>query len=141
MARSGNTENTCFPNNQLLLICCALCMLQADKTVRVWDMKTGECLKTLIGHNSHVTSVAWLPDRDDRLVSGSWDETIKLWDVTNGLPLYTFTGHNAKVCKGVGRCMGSRDGLVGCGEAVLGTGVTWGCSLAPAILSHGQHVC
>ena len=43
---------------------------QADKTVRLWDVEKGECVKTFIGHTSHVTAVSWLPGRVDRLVSG-----------------------------------------------------------------------
>jgi len=42
---------------------------QADKTVRIWDVASGRNIKTFTGHTSHVTAVAWLPNRVDRLVS------------------------------------------------------------------------
>ena len=29
----------------------------SDKTIRVWNVDTGECILTLKGHTSHVTSV------------------------------------------------------------------------------------
>ena len=30
--------------------------------MRMWDAGTGECVRTLEGHSSHVFSVAWSPD-------------------------------------------------------------------------------
>ncbi|NJL69615.1 MAG: hypothetical protein HC894_29025, partial [Microcoleus sp. SM1_3_4] len=32
-----------------------------DRTVRLWDTNTGECLKILQGHEAWVKSVAWSP--------------------------------------------------------------------------------
>jgi WD40 repeat protein len=52
-----------------------------DKTVRLWDVKTGECLATLHSHTSGVFSVSFSPD-GLFLVSGSQDETLKIWDVS-----------------------------------------------------------
>ena len=43
----------------------------ADKTVRIWDMASGECLQTLVGHTSHVPTLAWTPD-GTKLISGGW---------------------------------------------------------------------
>ena len=43
--------------------------VQADKTVRIWDMETGAAVKTLRGHTSHVTCVMWVPGSNTRLVS------------------------------------------------------------------------
>jgi WD40 repeat protein len=50
-----------------------------DKTVKIWDANTGECLKTLKGHSDHVVSVAYSPD-GTKIISGSWDGTTKIWD-------------------------------------------------------------
>ena len=33
-----------------------------DKTVRVWDLESGVCLKVLEGHTDFVNSVALTPD-------------------------------------------------------------------------------
>ena len=90
----------------------------ADKTIRIIDQATGAVLKILIGHSSHVSSVAWIPGSTNRLVSASWDETVKLWDVDAGTAIYTFTGHLGKVnCLAVspdGDCIisGGEDKLV-----------------------------
>ena len=64
----------------------------ADRTIKLWDVETGDCLQTLMGHRSWVMSVAFSPD-GTRLMSGSADRTIKLWDVETGDCLQTLTGH------------------------------------------------
>ena len=51
-----------------------------DKTVKIWDANSGECIRTLEGHSDEVLSVCWSPD-GKYLVSGSWDKTIKIWGV------------------------------------------------------------
>lgn len=44
-------------------------------------MKSGECSKTLIGHNSSVICLELVPGEHpvETLISGSWDKTIKIW--------------------------------------------------------------
>ncbi|GAA0153197.1 hypothetical protein LIER_11496 [Lithospermum erythrorhizon] len=51
-----------------------------DNTVKVWDLQNMQCLQTLCGHSSDVTSVlCW----DNFLLSGSLDNTIKVWAATD----------------------------------------------------------
>jgi len=58
-----------------------------DKTVRLWDAKTGTPIgQPLNGHEDVVTSVAFSPD-GQRIVSGSRDDTVRLWDVKTGTPI------------------------------------------------------
>ena len=52
----------------------------ADKTVRVWDVATGECVQTLQGHTDAVLSAGFSPD-GTKLVSASGDKTLWLWRV------------------------------------------------------------
>ena len=55
--------------------------------VDIWDVRTGELLETLWGHENGVQSVTFTPDGRG-LVSGSSDKTLKYWDVSrlaNGL--------------------------------------------------------
>ena len=49
------------------------------KTVRVWDVATGECVRTLKGHTSIVWDVRDLGG--GRMASGSNDGTVRVWDV------------------------------------------------------------
>jgi WD40 repeat protein len=54
-----------------------------DGTVAVWDLDTGEFVRTLAGHQGAVTSVA--VSTDGRLaVSASYDDTVAVWDLDTG---------------------------------------------------------
>jgi len=66
-----------------------------DKTVKLWDIRTGECLKTLQAHG-RVNSVSISPD-GTTLASGSDDKTVKLWDIRTGECLKTFQEHTDAV--------------------------------------------
>ena len=50
----------------------------SDKTLKVWDVTTGECVATLEGHSETVFGVAVFPD-GRRVVSASSDKTLKLF--------------------------------------------------------------
>jgi len=52
-------------------------------SVRVWDLETGMCLRTLEGHSGAVYSVRVTPD-GRRAVSGSDDKTLRIWDLQTG---------------------------------------------------------
>jgi WD40 repeat protein len=64
-----------------------------DQTVKLWDVKTGSCLRTLLGHTRWVWSVTFSSD-DKTVVSCSEDETIKIWDVQTGECLKTLKSKN-----------------------------------------------
>jgi small GTP-binding protein len=63
-----------------------------DKTIRIWDARSGRCARTLRGHTGEVTSVAWSPD-GRRIASAGDDKTIRLWETASGEPLRTLGGH------------------------------------------------
>jgi RNA polymerase sigma factor (sigma-70 family) len=56
-------------------------------TVRLWDVATGKLLRTLEGHTSGVSGVAYAPD-SKRLASASHDGTLRLWDPATGKELF-----------------------------------------------------
>ncbi len=55
----------------------------ADKTLKLWEVQSGRCLRTFVGHTNDVKSVCLSADGRYAL-SGSLDETIKLWEVGTG---------------------------------------------------------
>jgi small GTP-binding protein len=63
-----------------------------DRTVRLWDVAEGRCLRVLDGHTDSVWSLSWSGDGRHAL-SGSDDGTVRLWDVTEGRCLRVLEGH------------------------------------------------
>jgi small GTP-binding protein len=63
-----------------------------DKTIRLWDAETGECLHTLRGHKRAVWSVAF-DAAGCTLATGSLDYTAKLWNTANGQLTGTLADH------------------------------------------------
>jgi platelet-activating factor acetylhydrolase IB subunit alpha len=63
-----------------------------DKTLRIWDVSTGYCVKTIRGHADWVRDVS--PSFDGRwLLSAATDQTARLWDASSGEHKATFLGH------------------------------------------------
>ncbi|HYX70703.1 MAG TPA: WD40 repeat domain-containing protein, partial [Terriglobales bacterium] len=69
-----------------------------DRTIKLWDARTGGQLRMLLGHSDNVTTLAVSPD-GLWLASGSEDKTVKLWDVENGKLLRTLTGFTQPVSR------------------------------------------
>jgi WD40 repeat protein len=60
-----------------------LCSCSFENTIKVWNIKSGQCELTLNGHTSFVLCVIQLTD--GRLCSGSVDSTIRIWNKDNGV--------------------------------------------------------
>ncbi|KAI0392355.1 kinase-like domain-containing protein [Xylariaceae sp. FL0594] len=67
-----------------------------DKTVRIWDTATSQCLVTLKGHTKPVTQVDWSYDAG-LLASGSLDNNIKLWEPATATLIATLKGHRSVI--------------------------------------------
>lgn len=67
-----------------------------DQTVKLWDVATGNLLRTLTGHKGGVLSVVFSPD-GKTIASGSEDKTIKFWDVATGRENKLIAGHSTRV--------------------------------------------
>lgn len=63
-----------------------------DKSLRIWDVTTGYCVKTIRGHADWVRDV--MPSFDGRfLLSAGNDQTARIWDAGSGEPKATLLGH------------------------------------------------
>ena len=59
----------------------------ADKTLRVWDISSGECLKSIEGHKGPIFSLAITPDAKTAISSAlqyGQDKPIRVWDLMSG---------------------------------------------------------
>ena len=102
-----------------------------DGSLKVWNVSSGECLRTMSGHlraarlrrpverridrsstprRAQVRCVAGLPNGD--VVSGSWDGTLKVWDASSGACLRTL-GDNMRTPSGHGSLARRRSVVVG----------------------------
>ena len=68
-----------------------------DNTLRVWDVSSGACVRTLSGHSAAVFAVSVYADPSSggmHAVSGSGDKTLRVWDVSSGACVRTLSGHS-----------------------------------------------
>jgi len=68
----------------------------ADKTLRLWNLSTGQSLCVLEGHAGPVTSASVSPSGRQGL-SASEDGTLRLWDLAAGRFVRSFEGHADRV--------------------------------------------
>lgn len=67
-----------------------------DRSIRLYDVETGNVLKRFDGHRGAISSVTFNA-RGNMIVSGSKDNTIKFWDVISGLCVRTISSHLGEV--------------------------------------------
>ena len=72
-----------------------LASVSNDETIKIWNLDTITCIKTLIGHNGDITSMQLC--RDNQLISSSADRTIKLWNLETETCVNIFTKHTDAV--------------------------------------------
>jgi WD40 repeat protein/nucleoside phosphorylase len=63
-----------------------------DKTLRIWDLRTGQLVAALEGHGSSVTACA-VSGNGRRVISASRDWTLGVWDLETGRALARLKGH------------------------------------------------
>lgn len=63
-----------------------------DKTIKMWDVGTGLCLFTLVGHDNWVRGLVFHPG-GKFILSASDDKTIRTWDIKNKRNQKTLNAH------------------------------------------------
>ncbi|SCZ96877.1 BZ3500_MvSof-1268-A1-R1_Chr4-1g06810 [Microbotryum saponariae] len=64
-----------------------------DKTIKLWDTQSGQCLKTFVGHDNWVRALVFHPS-GKFLLSASDDKTIRTWDLVTGRCSKTLEAHS-----------------------------------------------
>lgn len=73
-----------------------------DNTCRLWDPKTGACLRVLAGHEpfggkvAHVVDLAFSPD-GSRLATAGHEGTVRIWDPKTGNEVFVFRDYQQDV--------------------------------------------
>lgn len=65
-----------------------------DATIKIWDIETGEELRTLRGHTSGIRALQF---DDTKLISGSLDRTLRVWNWRTGECMSTYQGHTGGI--------------------------------------------
>jgi len=81
-----------FTNDNKSIICSS----NGDTIIRVFDVATGNEIKTFTGHTAAVSSIK-LNAKGDKLVSGGFDNSIKIWDFKTGAILHDIWGFNSGI--------------------------------------------
>jgi len=67
-----------------------------DGKARLWDVDTGQVLRTFEGHAGWMNCAVFSHD-GSRILTGGADETARLWDVATGTMIQAFSGHTGGV--------------------------------------------
>ncbi len=68
----------------------------SDRTIKLWDIRTGAQLRTFKGHRDLVHTVAFTQN-GKHAISGSDDLSLKVWDIDSGANERTYALHSDKI--------------------------------------------
>jgi hypothetical protein len=90
-ARSDDVSSVGFsPDGRILATASS-----RDKTIRLWEVWSGQSRGSITGHADWVNSLAFSPFGS--LASASHDKTIRIWNLNTGQETGCFRGHNGVV--------------------------------------------
>ncbi|KAJ3358438.1 SCF ubiquitin ligase complex subunit cdc4, partial [Kappamyces sp. JEL0680] len=96
----GRNNRISFPGHGTNVVTCLLFddekILSGsdDQTIHVYDIKKGELVKKLVGHDGGVWALQY---HGNTVVSGSTDRSVRLWDLESGKCTHIFEGHTSTV--------------------------------------------
>lgn len=64
-----------------------------DRTIKLWDTVTGQCVYTFTGHDNWVRGVVFHPS-GKFIISVGDDKTMRVWDLKTGRCLKTYEAHS-----------------------------------------------
>src|SRR5512145_3271743 len=67
-----------------------------DRTARLWDIATGQCLLVFEGHTDELRRAAFLHDGTRALTTAD-DKTLRVWDLATGTSSLVLAGHTGIV--------------------------------------------
>jgi WD40 repeat protein/serine/threonine protein kinase len=67
-----------------------------DRTLRIWDVASGQPVHTLLAHAQPILGLAYSSD-GRWLATASYDQTVKVWDAVRGEEIRTLHGHASRV--------------------------------------------
>jgi WD40 repeat protein len=67
-----------------------------DKTVRLWDVRTGKLLRTIGAHEDATRDLVFSAD-GRLLATAGWDEVVRLWDATTGQEIEPAFEHHSGI--------------------------------------------
>ena len=73
-----------------------MALLGTDNTIRLWDLTTRKCIRSLDGHTNRVVSIVVTPN-GKFAISGSWDNTVRLWDIDMGNCIMILNDHDDSI--------------------------------------------
>lgn len=68
----------------------------ADRSIRIWDVESGELLQTLAAHDATVGTLAFSPD-GSQLASAAWDGSLIVWETVGWEPVWGSSQHDQRV--------------------------------------------
>ena len=100
----------------------------SDRALRLWNVQSGECERTLQGHQAFISALAWHPT-EPVIVTASADGTARLWNFVEGRSVHVFEGHRGPIrsvaVAAGGRVVltGGQDGLIGVWDTATGENI------------------
>jgi hypothetical protein len=68
----------------------------ADDTAILWNVISGEEIRSFIGHTEQIGAIAFSDDAN-HIMTGSFDLTVRIWDIETGETIRYLTGHTTPI--------------------------------------------